>query len=187
MGKVEKAVEELSQFLDTFYTDVEGWLELADIYSACNQSVSSIPTIQTLFVLTNHYTVHRYTSALQSLSHVLLLTPQNPFYVLQAAETAYTAGDIPLSIRMFLMAVDMTDADDSVALADSTPTGITVRAWYGVKLVSSLPVRSIRRSSLRYTSVLVCTSAFERHSVVELVGISNTRTQKLKPHRRACD
>jgi tetratricopeptide (TPR) repeat protein len=188
MGKVEKAVEELSQFLDTFYTDVEGWLELADIYSTCNQSVSSIPTIQTFtIIITNHYTFYRYTSALQSLSHVLLLTPQNPFYVLQAAETAYTAGDIPLSIRMFLMAVDMTDADDSVALADSTPTGITVRAWYGVKLVSSLLICSTRYSSLRYASVLVCTSAFERHSVVELVGISNTCTPKLKPHRRACD
>lgn len=37
---------------------------------------------------------------------------------------------------MFLTAVDMTDADDTVALVDSTPTGITVRAWYGVKLVS---------------------------------------------------
>ena len=40
IGKVEKAVDELSQFLDTFYTDVEGWLELVDIYSSCNQSVS---------------------------------------------------------------------------------------------------------------------------------------------------
>ena len=55
-------------------------------------------------------------------------------------ETAYTAADIPLSIKMFLTTVDMTDADDSVALADSTPRGITVRAWYGVKLVCSLPV-----------------------------------------------
>lgn len=37
---------------------------------------------------------------------------------------------------MFLIVVDMTDADDTVSLVDSTPTGITVRAWYGVKLVS---------------------------------------------------
>lgn len=37
MGKIDRAVEELSQFLDTFYTDVEGWLELADIYASCNQ------------------------------------------------------------------------------------------------------------------------------------------------------
>jgi len=43
-GKVEKAVNELVQFLDTFYTDVEGWLELADIYASCNQCVS-VPCI----------------------------------------------------------------------------------------------------------------------------------------------
>ncbi|TFY79795.1 hypothetical protein EWM64_g4218 [Hericium alpestre] len=110
-GKIEKAVEELSQFLDTFYTDVEGWLELADIYSSCNQ----------------------YTSALQSLQHVLLLAPQNPFYVLQAAETAYTAGDIPLAIKTFLVVVDMTDSESDLPAKDAVPTGITVRAWYGVE------------------------------------------------------
>jgi len=37
VGRIEKAVEELNEFLDTFYNDVEGWLELADMYSACNQ------------------------------------------------------------------------------------------------------------------------------------------------------
>lgn len=33
-GRLEEAVEELSQYLDTFYTDLEAWLELADIYSS---------------------------------------------------------------------------------------------------------------------------------------------------------
>ncbi|TFY63734.1 hypothetical protein EVG20_g6193 [Dentipellis fragilis] len=111
-GKIEHAVTELSEFLDTFYTDVEGWLELADIYSSCNQ----------------------YTHALQSLQHVLLLAPQNPFHVLQAAETAYTAGDIPLAIKFFLVVVDMTDEGGDRPAKDSIPTGITVRAWYGVEL-----------------------------------------------------
>ena len=36
-GKIDKAVHELSQYLDTFYTDVEGWLELADIYATSKQ------------------------------------------------------------------------------------------------------------------------------------------------------
>jgi hypothetical protein len=36
-GKIDKAVHELSQYLDTFYTDVDGWLELADIYATSNQ------------------------------------------------------------------------------------------------------------------------------------------------------
>ena len=39
LGLVEKAVEELCQLLDTFYTDLEGWLELADLYSSCNEYV----------------------------------------------------------------------------------------------------------------------------------------------------
>jgi hypothetical protein len=51
--------------------------------------------------------------------------------MLQAAETAYTADDIPLSIKMFLIVIDMTDGDDP----KSIPTGITVRAWFGVRLV----------------------------------------------------
>ncbi|KAJ7248603.1 TPR-like protein [Mycena haematopus] len=112
-GKIEKAVEELSQLLDTFYADVEGWLELADIYTTCNQ----------------------YISALQALSHVLLLAPQNPFYVLQFAETAYTAGDLPLALKTFLVVVDMCERDlDS--LEKKPAVGISVRAWLGVKLCS---------------------------------------------------
>lgn len=37
MGKLEKAIEELSQFVDTFYTDLDAWLELAETYASCNQ------------------------------------------------------------------------------------------------------------------------------------------------------
>nr|GAT43275.1 predicted protein [Mycena chlorophos] len=110
-GKVEKAVEELTQFLDTFYTDVDGWLELADIYSTCNL----------------------YTQSLQALSHVLLLASQNPFYFQQFAETAYTAGDIPLALKYHLIVTDMCerDVDDP---KNTPPTGLAVRAWMGVKL-----------------------------------------------------
>ncbi|KAG5731813.1 Tetratricopeptide repeat protein 35-A [Termitomyces sp. T112] len=111
MGKIETAVDELSRFLDTFYTDTEGWLELADIYTSCNQ----------------------YTHALQALSHALVLAPQNPFTVLQFAETAYTLGDVPLALKMFLAVVDMSEHDVST---DEPPRGICIRAWLGVKLCS---------------------------------------------------
>jgi hypothetical protein len=37
MGRTEDAVNELRLFLDTFYNDLDGWLELADIYSSCCQ------------------------------------------------------------------------------------------------------------------------------------------------------
>lgn len=73
----------------------------------------------------------RYTYALQALSHALLLTPQNPFTFLQFAETAYSAGDIPLALKMFLVVIDMNESEDE----DAIPLGISVRAWWGTKLV----------------------------------------------------
>ncbi|KAG6888275.1 hypothetical protein C0992_008956 [Termitomyces sp. T32_za158] len=108
IGKIDLAVEELSKLLDTFYTDTEGWLELADIYTSCNQ----------------------YTHALEALSHALILAPQNPFTALQFAETAYTAGDVPLALKMFLVVIDMIEHD---VPPDDPPKGIRIRAWYGVK------------------------------------------------------
>jgi len=72
----------------------------------------------------------RYTHALQALSHALLLAPQNPFVFLQFAETAYTSGDVPLALKMFLVVIDMNDVD-----ALSAPGGISTRAWWGIKLV----------------------------------------------------
>ncbi|KAF8892991.1 TPR-like protein [Infundibulicybe gibba] len=109
MGRTDKAIDELVQFLDIFYTDVEGWLELADLYSSCNQ----------------------YTPALQALSHALLLAPQNPFTFLQFAETAYTAGDLPLALKMALVVLDM--CNDTPSPTDPA-RGISLRAWYSVKL-----------------------------------------------------
>ena len=76
----------------------------------------------------------RFTSALQSLSHALLLNAQNPFTYLQFAETAYTAGDIPLALKMFLVVIDMNESDIPDA-SDSPPSGISIRAWWGTKLV----------------------------------------------------
>jgi len=40
LGEIDRAVGELSKFVDTFYTDVEAWLELADIYTSQNQCAS---------------------------------------------------------------------------------------------------------------------------------------------------
>lgn len=111
-GKAEKAVEELCEYLDTFYNDIEGWLELADMYASCNQ----------------------YTQAMQSLSHVLLLAPQNPFHMLHFAETAYTANDVPLALKMSLVVLDMTERDVTTP-HEIAASGISIRAWWGVKLV----------------------------------------------------
>jgi len=123
MGKIDKSVEELSELLDTFYSDVDGWAELAEIYFLC----------------------HQYAYALQALSHSLLLAPQNPFYVLQYAEIAYAAGDLPLAVKMYLVAVDMTDDED--APIESIPTDVTLRAWYGVKLCTTRLIKDSRLST----------------------------------------
>ena len=130
MNKIDKAVEELNEYLDTFYTDAEGWMELADIHSSCHQSVSSrLPP----FEIGNLAVNVRYTHALQALSHALLLSPQNPFTFLQFAETAYSSGDVPLALKMFLVVIDMSEEE-----ADAIPLGISIRAWWGVKLVCGL-------------------------------------------------
>jgi ER membrane protein complex subunit 2 len=76
-----------------------------------------------------------------------VLTPQNPFYVLQAGETAFTARDIPLAIRFFLMVIEMTGDDNEINAPPPPPTGITVRAWYGVELVSPLTRATLSQSS----------------------------------------
>ena len=39
---------------------------------------------------------------LQALAHMLLLTAQNRFHMLRFTELAYTAGDVPLALKMYL-------------------------------------------------------------------------------------
>jgi len=101
-NKFDRAVEELSAYLDTFYSDLEGWVELADLYAS----------------------IHQYRHSLQALSHALLVAPQNPFHALRFAETAYTAGDVPLALSYFLKVVEMSEGD----------SGDLSRTWFGVKL-----------------------------------------------------
>ncbi|KAJ8475441.1 hypothetical protein ONZ51_g6543 [Trametes cubensis] len=152
MGKIDRAVEELSAMLDTFYTEVEGWLELTDIYLSCQQ----------------------YTYALQSLSHALLLAPQNPSYFLQFAETAYLAEDIPLALKMFLQTVDMTDDDDGdIAPSDTIPTGITLRAWFGVKLCTRKLITEPRAATSSTSHTPAPTTA-------NLSALDNLSTERLR-------
>ncbi|KAG8814569.1 hypothetical protein FRC17_001072 [Serendipita sp. 399] len=104
-NKIEKCISELVTFLDTFYSDLEGWLELADLYASLGL----------------------YTRSLQALSHALLLAPQNPFHTLRFAETAYTSNDVPLALRYYLRTIELIDPED-----DGKEIGR--RAWFGVKL-----------------------------------------------------
>jgi len=82
--------------------------------------------------------------------------------MLQAAETAYTAEDIPLAIKMFLTVVDMTDGDDSEQLLqESTPLGITVRAWFGVKLVRLSFSRKLMSRLMNVPDIVCSTDSTE--------------------------
>ncbi|KDQ09519.1 hypothetical protein BOTBODRAFT_36926 [Botryobasidium botryosum FD-172 SS1] len=110
LSQLEDAVKELNTYLDTFYADAEGWLELADIYASLNL----------------------YPQSLAALSHALLISPQNPFYVLQYAETAYTADDVPLALKMFLRVAEMVGKEEP--REGRRVVGVAHRAWYGVKL-----------------------------------------------------
>ena len=83
-----KALNRLTAYLDTFYSDPEAWMELADMYTA-QQS---------------------YQRALFAIEECLLMQPINPFYVLKYAETQYTAGDIHEAYKSYLRVVELQDS-----------------------------------------------------------------------------
>ena len=134
LGKIDEAVTELCALLDTFYTEIEAWIELADIYLSCGRCVLNMSGLSIADYSSQTF---RYDLALQALSHVLLLAPQNPFHMLHFAETAYLVPDVPLALKVYLQAVDMTDDDDQdgVTPMDTVPGKLVLRAWVGVKLV----------------------------------------------------
>lgn len=74
---------------------------------------------------------------MQALSHAMLLAPQNPFYVLQFAETAATSGQWGLALKMFLRVVEMAELPvDEQDHDGGDSNGLVRRAYVGVKLVS---------------------------------------------------
>jgi hypothetical protein len=119
--------------------------------------------------------VVRYTYALQALSHALLLSPQNPFTVLQFAETAYSSGDVPLALKMFLVVIDMSEEE-----ADAIPLGISIRAWWGIKLVRGLESWKFKNIN-PHSSFLVRTSACLFDFIPQL-AVENANPQEHQTH-----
>lgn len=76
--------------------------------------------------------VNRYQQSLSALGDLLLLQPQNPFFILRYAETAYTLGDLELAYRMFLRVLEVSGK------GGIGKGGVARRAAIGVKLVSLL-------------------------------------------------
>jgi len=96
------------------------------------------PTASTLHL-------HSYTPALASLSHTLILAPQNPLHYLRHAETAYTLGDLPLAFKSYLLCLSLTERVKDGS--EGQGKGLAVRAWWGVKLVSERKPERMKRTS----------------------------------------
>ena len=71
---------------------------------------------------------------------------------------------MPLAVKTFLMAVDMTDDEESPIT--SYQTDITLRAWYGVKLVRHVP--EFRGGKLTNSP------EFTSHDIRHTIAISNS-------------
>ncbi|KAK4056156.1 Inositol phosphatase SIW14 [Microbotryomycetes sp. JL221] len=124
-----KGIDMLVQFLDTFYNDTDGWIQLAEAYQS----------------------LQMYSQSLSALSHLILLAPFNPFYVLWHAETAYTLQDFNLAYKQFLRVIELTEQIESNG-------GVGTRAAFGVKLClarinSSKSVATTKPNSANDTSM----------------------------------
>jgi hypothetical protein len=142
--------------------------------------------------MSTHFPVFRYAYSLQSLTHVMLLVPQNPFYIVQAAETAYNAGDIPLSARLFLQGIDLVDGEGTAQVSSTiAPEGVSVRAWYGLRVVrcfiSIFSKRLGLQSFICYLHVPVCKSYAERRETCHDLAYENSRARASQVSRYPCE
>lgn len=90
----------------------------------------------------------RFDKAVFALEELVLLFPSNSFFVLQLAETLYTAGDLARAYKTFLRVLEMNEggpivggasAGESVVKASGERTegaGALLRALWGLKMVS---------------------------------------------------
>ena len=105
---------------------------------------------------------------------------------MQYAETAYLAEDVPLALKTFLHAVDMTDDDGDGDLPprDTIPTGLTLRAWFGVKLVSVVfPLADTEPQPLthaRYLFTIVHSQDIHRPSSGDDFRVTDSSTDLLE-------
>lgn len=107
---VVQGLQLLVEHCDSIYVDPESWLLLASTYAS----------------------LQKHEQSLSALSDLLLLAPQNAFYVLRFAETAYTLEDFELAYRYYLRAVELAGPRGIQA------SGVGRRAALGIKLVRHL-------------------------------------------------
>lgn len=115
-----KGIHVLVQYLDTYYTDLAGWLSLATAYA--------------------HLAL--YAQALAALAHAVVLAPSDPWVALKYAETAYTAGEVVLACKEFLRVVEMSTEEEEGEEGGRVRgqlKGAARRAAMGAKLVRRSP------------------------------------------------
>ncbi|KAK0544409.1 Inositol phosphatase SIW14 [Tilletia horrida] len=120
-GGPEKAIKALLEFIDTVYADTEAWQQLAALYAAEDMLPES----------------------LYALEELLVLSPQNAFFVLQYAETLYSAGTPAYTARAwreYLRVIEMFPQEAGSKSAESESNrraGPWVRALWGLKLCAT--------------------------------------------------
>lgn len=105
----------LETHLETYYSDPEAWQELASLYAELGQ----------------------YAKSAAALEELMLLVPQNGFFVLRYAETQYTAGEYATAYKGFLRVLDMGGMLERGSRGEGqADRGPEVRAAWGLKAVS---------------------------------------------------
>ncbi|PWN24543.1 hypothetical protein BDZ90DRAFT_234827 [Jaminaea rosea] len=105
----------LETHLETYYSDPEAWQELASLYAELGQ----------------------YAKSAAALEELMLLVPQNGFFVLRYAETQYTAGEYATAYKGFLRVLDMGGMLEKGQRGEGeADRGPEVRAAWGLKAVS---------------------------------------------------
>jgi hypothetical protein len=79
----------------------------------------------------------RYAKAISALEELMLLVPQNGFFVLQYAEALYTTSEYSTAYKAFLRVLDMGGLIEKSA-GGVVAKGPEVRALWGLKAVSRL-------------------------------------------------
>lgn len=114
-----QTIPALESHLQIYYSDPEGWQELASLYADLGQ----------------------YTKSAAALEELMLLVPQNGFFVLRYAETLYTMAEYATAYKAFLRVLDMggtlTAAEGGGASSRDGDRGPEVRALWGLKAVSN--------------------------------------------------
>lgn len=103
--------------MDIFPTDQESWLELASLYLHQN----------------------KYPQAAFALEELLLLAPQNAFYLLKYAEVLYTMGELVKAYKLYLRILELGNGNlspSSTRVVDRVQ-GPWVRALWGLKMCAS--------------------------------------------------